>query len=335
MQLIDEAVVRVKAGDGGDGCVAFRREAHVALGGPAGGDGGDGGDVVMAADAQLSTLLAFRRKRVFRAQRGENGRGKDQFGKAGEDLVLSVPVGTVVRDGEGGDVIADLCAADSRIVIARGGRGGRGNIHFSTPWNQAPRTAEPGTAGEERTLALELKLIADVGLLGFPNAGKSTFISTISRARPKIAGYPFTTLVPNLGVAALDDQRQLVVADIPGLIAGAAEGAGLGHRFLRHVERTGVLLHILDASPEVGPDRDPLTDFETLNGELSRYAATLSEKPQVVALGKADLAEVRAAEPALRAALAGRGIDLLMFSSATGEGVRAVLEALWKCAKSA
>lgn len=335
MQLIDEAVVRVKAGDGGDGCVAFRREAHVPLGGPSGGDGGNGGDVVVAADPQLSTLFGFRNRRQFRARRGENGRSKDQFGKAGEPLVLRVPVGTVISDAEAGGVIADVTEPDARIVVARGGKGGRGNIHFKTPWNQAPRTAEPGTPGEERTLRLELKLLADVGLLGFPNAGKSTFISTVTRARPKIADYPFTTLVPNLGVAALDDERHLVLADIPGLIAGAAEGAGLGHRFLRHVERTGVLLHILDASPEVGPDRDPITDFDTLNAELARYDTPLRDKPQVVALGKADLAEVREAAPAIREALAARGIELLVFSSATGDGVRAVLEALWKRARPA
>ncbi|RMH43313.1 MAG: GTPase ObgE [Deltaproteobacteria bacterium] len=328
--FIDEATIQVKAGDGGNGCVAFRREAHTPRGGPAGGDGGDGGSVILEADPQLGTLLDFKYKRHYKAARGEDGRGKDQYGAAGEDLVLRVPVGTVVVDADTGERIADLDRPGARQVVARGGRGGLGNIHFKSPVNRAPRQATPGTPGEERRLRLELKLLADVGLLGFPNAGKSTFIAAVSRARPKIADYPFTTMVPNLGVVALDDERSFVIADIPGLIEGAAEGAGLGHRFLRHVERTRVLLHVLDASPLAGPDRDPLADFDALNRELARYAPDLANKPQVVVLNKIDLTEVRQAEPALRAAFADRGIELLSMSAATREGVRAVLDALWR-----
>jgi GTP-binding protein len=333
VHFIDEATIEVKAGDGGNGCVAFRREAHVPYGGPSGGDGGDGGSVVLIADAQLATLLDFKFKRHYKAPRGEDGRNKDQYGKRGEDLVLRVPVGTVVIDDDTGDTLADLAAAAETWVAARGGQGGRGNIHFKSSWNQAPRQSTPGTAGEARRVRLELKLLADVGLLGFPNVGKSTFIARVSRARPKIADYPFTTLAPNLGVADLGDQRTLVIADIPGLIEGAADGAGLGHRFLRHVERTGVLLHILEAAPSAGPDRAPLQDFDRLNAELHRYAPALAQKPQVVALNKADLTETRAAAADLDAALRDRGHTLLVMSAATGEGVTQVLETLWRAAR--
>jgi len=327
--FIDEAKIYVKAGDGGNGCAAFRREPHVPRGGPSGGDGGNGGDVILVADTQLSTLLDFRYQQHHRAQRGENGRNKDQYGRGGEDLVLRVPVGTVVYNVDTGDLIADLTQKGDRYVVASGGNGGLGNIHFKSSINQAPRKTTPGTPGEELTLRLQLKLLADVGLLGFPNVGKSTFISRVSRARPKIADYPFTTMTPKLGVVALDDERTLVIADIPGLIEGAADGAGLGHRFLRHVERTRVLLHILEASVTAGPDRDPIQDFETLNRELARYAPELAEKPQVVVLNKADLTETREAEQELHAAFAERGVTLLTMSAVTGDGVRAALEALW------
>ncbi|GAB4558145.1 MAG: GTPase ObgE [Haliangiales bacterium] len=330
MQFIDEARVQVKAGDGGNGSAAMRREAHVPRGGPAGGDGGDGGDVVLAVDPQLATLLDFRFKRHFRAQRGEDGRGKDQYGKCGEHLVLRVPVGTVVYDHDSGELLADLCEPDSRVVIARGGHGGRGNIHFKSPWNQAPRTAEPGTAGEERTIRLELKLLADVGLLGFPSVGKSTFIAKVSRARPKIAAYPFTTLIPNLGMVRLSDERSLVIADIPGLIEGAADGAGLGHRFLRHVERTRVLLHLIEANELAGPDREPLKDYDTLIRELARFAPELATKPQVVALNKIDLAETSERADEIRRRFAERGVELHTMSTITGEGVQAVLERVWR-----
>src|SRR6185503_13914122 len=223
MHFIDEATIHVKAGDGGNGCVAFRREAHVPRGGPSGGDGGDGGSVVVVADPQLTTLLDYKYRRHYKAERGQDGRNKDQYGKGGEELVLRVPVGTVVHDADSGERLFDLDTPDARYVAARGGKGGQGNIHFATAWNRAPRVATPGTPGDERSLRLELKLLADVGLLGFPNVGKSTFIARVSRARPKIADYPFTTLVPNLGVVDLGDERHLVVADIPGLIEGAAE----------------------------------------------------------------------------------------------------------------
>jgi GTPase len=331
VHFIDEATIHVKAGDGGNGCVAFRREAHVPRGGPSGGDGGDGGSIVLVADPQLTTLLDYKYRRHYKAERGQDGRNKDQYGKGGEELVLRVPVGTVVHD-DGGERLADLDTPGARVVVARGGKGGQGNIHFATPWNRAPRVATSGTAGEERAIKLELKLLADVGLLGFPNVGKSTFIARVSRARPKIADYPFTTLVPNLGVVDLGDDRQLVVADIPGLVEGAAEGAGLGHQFLRHVERTRVLLHILDASPLAGPDRDPLSDFDTLNRELALYAPDLAKRPQVVALNKSDLTEVRDRADELSRAFAERGVRLFSLSAVTGEGVRQVLEELWRVA---
>jgi GTP-binding protein len=279
---------------------------------------------------QLNTLLDFRYRRHFKAQRGEDGRGRDQYGKGGEDLILRVPRGTVVYDDETNEVLADLDGTESEFVVAKGGHGGRGNIHFATPWNQAPQTAEPGTAGEERSLRLELKLLADVGLLGYPSVGKSTFLSKVSRARPKIADYPFTTLIPNLGVVKLDSDRIMVIADIPGLIEGAAEGAGLGHQFLRHVERTRVLLHILEASAFAGPDRDPLGDFDRINKELQRYAPELAKKPQVVVLNKSDLTETREAIEGLREDFAARGHEIHVMSAVTGEGVEDILELLWQ-----
>jgi GTPase len=344
MQFIDEAVIHVKAGDGGNGSAAFRREDGVPRGGPSGGDGGDGGSIIVVADPQLSSLLDFRYKRHYKADGGEDGRNKDQYGAAGQDLVLRVPVGTVViaqqaASTEAGDtddetagaaepLLADLSAAGSTFVLARGGIGGRGNIHFKTPWNQAPRTAEPGTPGEDRTVRLELKLLADVGLLGYPNVGKSTFISRVSRARPKIADYPFTTLVPNLGVVQLSDERHFVIADIPGLIEGASDGAGLGHQFLRHVERCRVLLHIVEATFTTGPERTPLRDFDVINAELARYAPALADKPQVVVLNKID-ATASDDVDAYRRTFSDRGVELLTISAATGAGVTAVLERLW------
>ena len=335
MQFIDEATIHVKAGDGGNGCVGFRREAHVPRGGPSGGDGGNGGDVVLLANPQLLTLLDFKYRRHYSAPRGGDGRTKDQYGRAGDELVLQVPVGTVAYDVESGELLADLAEPGARFVAARGGKGGMGNIKFATPWNRAPRTAEDGTPGEERALRLELKLLADVGLLGFPNVGKSTFISSVSRARPKIADYPFTTLQPNLGVADLGDERQLIIADIPGLIEGAADGAGLGHRFLRHVERTRVLIHLLDASPLAGPEREPLKDFDTLNRELARYAPDLAERPQVVALNKLDITEVRERWDEIHAAFADRGIQVFAVSAATGHGVKELLNEVWRVSRNA
>lgn len=346
MQFIDEAVIHVKAGDGGNGAAAFRREDGVPRGGPSGGDGGDGGSVIVVADPQLASLLDYKFRHRYAADRGEDGRNKDQYGAAGEDLVLRVPVGTMIfeqekgaaaseraaasegeREGEGAP-LADLSEPGSRWVIAKGGTGGRGNIHFKTPWNQAPRTAEPGTPGEERTVRLELKLLADVGLLGYPNVGKSTFIRRVSRARPKVADYPFTTLVPNLGVVQLSDERQFVIADIPGLIEGASQGAGLGHQFLRHVERCRVLLHIVEGTFTVGPERTPIHDFDVINSELAGYSQELAGKPQVVVLNKLDA--MASDEVSMhRRAFADRGVELLTISAVTGAGIDDVLERLW------
>jgi GTP-binding protein len=326
VQFIDEIELEAVAGDGGNGASAMRREKYRPLGGPSGGDGGDGGDVIFEADPRLTTLLDLKYRRVLRARRGENGRGKDQYGAAGESLVVHIPAGTQVYDADTGELLADMRAPGEQQVVARGGRGGRGNIHFATPTERAPTRAEPGTPGERRNLRLELKLLADVGLLGYPNVGKSTFISAVSRARPKIADYPFTTLVPNLGVVSRGDFRSFVVADIPGIIEGASEGAGLGHRFLKHVERTRVLLHLVTVDPD--PEREPVQDFDTLMTELQRFDPDLASRPMVVAMSKLDLTEAREAYPAFRDAMAERGIEVLAFSSATGEGQEAVLDAL-------
>jgi GTP-binding protein len=328
VQFIDEAIIHVKAGDGGNGSAAFRREDGVPRGGPSGGDGGNGGDVIVVADSHLSSLLDFKYKRHYKADRGEDGRNKDQYGARGDDLVIKVPVGTVITEEGAEAPLVDLNTAGARFVLAQGGVGGKGNIHFKTPWNQAPRTAEPGTLGEERTVRLELKLLADVGLLGFPNVGKSTFISVVSRARPKVADYPFTTLVPNLGVVQLSDERNFVIADIPGLIEGAAEGAGLGHQFLRHVERCRVLLHIVEATFTTGPDRDPVKDFHVINAELARYAPDLANKPQVVVLNKVDATESEHVAR-IREEFAALDVELLTMSAATSDGVAIVLEKLW------
>ena len=327
MIFIDEAKIYVIAGNGGNGAIAFRREAKTPKGGPSGGDGGDGGDVVFVGDAQLSTLLDLRYQQHHRAEAGEHGRGKDQYGKGGESKIIRVPVGTLIKDEETGELLADITADGQTFVACRGGKGGKGNIHFKSPWNQAPRIAEPGTPGESKTVRLELKLLADAGLLGFPNVGKSTFLAAVSRARPKIADYPFTTLKPNLGVVGLSGGRSFVLADIPGLIEGAAEGAGLGLRFLRHVERTRILLHLIELNGE--PGREPESDFDTINRELSAYDETLAGRPQIVALSKIDVTETREAYPALKDRFARRGIELLALSAATGEGVPQVLERIW------
>jgi GTP-binding protein len=328
MQFIDEAIIHVKAGDGGNGSAAFRREDGVPRGGPSGGDGGNGGSILVVADPRLSSLLDYKYRRHYNAPRGEDGRNKDQYGAGGDDLTLRVPVGTVLYDEAEDAALADLAEAGQTFVLVRGGVGGRGNIHFKSPWNQAPTKAEPGTPGEQRTVRLELKLLADVGLLGLPNVGKSTFISRVSRARPKIADYPFTTLVPNLGVVQLSDERHFVVADIPGLIEGASEGAGLGHQFLRHVERCRVLLHIVEGTFTTGPERSPIGDYRVINAELARYAPALADKPQVVVMNKTD-----ATEPELvaetRREFEAIGVELFTMSAATGEGTAAVLERLW------
>jgi GTP-binding protein len=328
MQFVDQALIRVRAGDGGNGAVAFRREKFVPKGGPSGGDGGDGGSVVLVVDEGLSTLLDFRYKKEYQAPSGQSGSNKDKYGRGGEDLVLRVPPGTEVNDEVTGARLADLRAHGERFVLAKGGHGGRGNIHFATSTDRAPRRSEPGLPGEERAVRLDLKLLADVGLLGFPNVGKSSLIARISAARPKIADYPFTTLVPNLGMVRLSGERSFVVADIPGLIEGAHHGAGLGGRFLRHLERTRVLVHLLDAT--AGPNRSPLRDFDAINRELALFDPALATRPQLVVLNKIDLPDVERARRRLTTAFARRKIRLLAISAATGEGVAALLEAAWK-----
>ncbi len=327
MKFVDEVRIHVKAGDGGDGAVAWRREKYVPRGGPAGGDGGDGGDVVLAVDPQLSTLLDYRYVREHRAKRGEHGRGSDQNGQSGPPLELKVPPGTVLKDAVTGEILADLGEPGQRFVVAKGGRGGLGNMNFATSTNQAPRYAEKGTAGEERDLTLELKLLAEVGIIGYPNAGKSTLISRISRARPKIADYPFTTLTPNLGVVSWRGERSFVVADIPGLIEGAHAGAGLGHQFLRHVERCRVLVHLVDPIAP-GEGRGPKADYEAVNRELGLYSPELAKKPQVVALTKMDVPGARERFAEFKKAFARRKKKppILAISSVTGEGLDALLD---------
>lgn len=327
-QFVDEVEIRVQAGRGGNGCVAFRREKYVPRGGPAGGDGGDGGNVVVEADQRLRTLLDLRSMALVKARNGQPGMSKQMNGRGGEDRVIRLPVGTVVIDADSKDILVDLVDLGQRSVVAKGGHGGRGNMHFRTSTNRAPRRAEDGWAGEERSLRLELKLMADVGLLGFPNVGKSTFIRRVSRARPKVAAYPFTTLVPHLGVCELSDLRSIIIADIPGLVEGASEGAGLGYRFLRHLERTSVLLHLLD--PTLVEHGSGVEAFEALNRELAAYSDRLANLPQVVAVNKIDLPDVRAQLPDLEKDLAARGISLHRVSAATGEGVGRLLEVLYR-----
>lgn len=326
MQFIDQARITVKAGDGGDGVVRFRREKYVPAGGPAGGDGGKGGDVILEVDSGLSTLIDFRYKRKYRAENGQPGGSDNRNGRDGEDLVIRVPPGTLVKDAETGKVLVDLVAPGQRAIIARGGRGGRGNTHFKSPTRQAPKFAEKGLPGQKREILLELKLIADVGLVGYPNVGKSTFISVVSAAKPKIADYPFTTLVPNLGVVSMGEGNSFVMADIPGLIEGAHAGVGLGHEFLRHVERTVVLIHMLDMSGIEG--RDPRDDYEKINLELAKYSAELAERPQVVVANKMDLPNAEENLAAFRERYP--GLDVIPISAATGEGVDEVLRVVWK-----
>lgn len=285
--FVDYAKIELKAGDGGNGAVAFRREKYEPMGGPAGGDGGNGGNIIFKVDERKRTLMDFKYKRIIKADNGENGRNKNRFGKNAEDIILNVPKGTIIRDEETNKVIADLVKIDQEFVIAKGGRGGRGNTKFKSSTRRSPRFAEPGRKGEELTVILELKLIADVGLVGFPNVGKSTLLSKISSAKPKIDNYHFTTLKPNLGVVHLDDEKSFVVADIPGLIEGASKGTGLGHDFLRHIERTKILAHVIDASGFEG--RDPLEDFNKINKELRNYSEILSKKKQIIVLNKIDL----------------------------------------------
>src|SRR5919199_1108342 len=319
----DTAKIWVKAGDGGAGVVSFRREKFVPQGGPDGGDGGRGGSVCLRADKGVSTLLAFTRRRHVKAEPGAKGEGGNRHGKKGQDVYIAVPPGTLVYDDATGDLLADLNEPGAELMVARGGRGGLGNSHFATSTNQAPRIAQKGEPGEERWIRLELKLIADVGIVGFPNAGKSTLLAAVSRAAPKIADYPFTTLEPNLGVVDLGygPDEQLVLADIPGLIEGAHMGVGLGHSFLRHVERTRVLIHLLD-----GTGDDPIQAFDAINAELELFDPALRRKPQVVAVNKVDLPEVRARLPELERAFKEHGIAVMAISAATGENVRPLMQ---------
>ena len=288
MKFVDEAVISLFAGNGGNGCVSFRREKFIPLGGPDGGDGGDGGSIWVEADENLNTLIDFRHQRQFRAQRGENGMGRQMFGKAGVDVTIRVPVGTEVINVATDEIIGDLTENGQRLLVARGGEGGKGNVHFKSSLNRAPRKATSGSPGEERDIRLELKLLADVGLLGFPNAGKSTFIRAVSAATPKVADYPFTTLYPNLGVVSVEQDRSFVIADIPGIIEGAAEGAGLGSLFLRHVQRTRVLLHLVDMAP-FDESIDPVYQVRAIEDELRRYDPGMLAKPRWLVMNKGDL----------------------------------------------
>ncbi|MGE5645534.1 MAG: GTPase ObgE [Acidobacteriota bacterium] len=328
--FIDEVTIYVKAGDGGNGVTAFRREKYVPRGGPSGGDGGRGGDVVLVASKDYNTLLHFRFNPEHKAERGRHGEGSNRTGRDGVSIDVPVPVGTVVYDAETAELLHDFTKDGDRFTVARGGRGGRGNQHFATPTHQAPTEHEKGRPGDEKRLRLELKLLADVGLVGFPNAGKSTLISRISAARPKIADYPFTTLEPHLGVVSLDDQRTFVVADIPGLIEGAHEGHGLGMRFLRHVERTKLLAHLVDVSEATG--RDPLNDFEVVMQELASFSEDLAAKPMIVVATKLDAAQNPERIDSLRRLAADRGLEFYGISSATGQGIPELKRAMGKLA---
>jgi len=343
--FVDEAKIYVKAGNGGNGCVAFRREKYVPRGGPSGGDGGNGGSVYLEANPNDNTLLRYRYNREFKADRGRHGEGSNCTGHSGEDMILQVPVGTLALDDQTGETIADLATPGQRVLVVHGGRGGRGNQHFAKPWHQAPREHEDGFAGEERHLRLELKLLADVGLVGFPNAGKSTLISVISAARPKIANYPFTTLEPNLGVVNADGGtgkegreigRTFVVADLPGLIEGAHLGAGLGIRFLRHVERTRLLVHLVDTSDSNADD--PVHAFEVINGELAAFSESLTQKPMIVVATKLDATTDRTRLEALRDYCKKQSLAFHSISAAAGEGVkelvRSIADALDKIPKA-
>ena len=321
--FIDKARISVRAGNGGNGAVSFHREKYVAAGGPDGGDGGRGGSIILQVDDNLSTLMDFRYKRKYTAGTGMDGQGKRKFGKNGEDLIIKVPRGTLVRDAETNEIIQDMSSSEP-FVLCRGGRGGWGNSHFATPTRQVPRFAKAGLPGESHDVILELKLLADVGLIGFPNVGKSTLLSVVSKAQPKIANYHFTTLFPNLGVVWVDEGVSFVMADIPGIIEGASEGAGLGHDFLRHIDRCRLLVHLVDVSGSEG--RDPVADFDAINAELQQYSPALAERPQIVAANKTDILENPENLERLRAHAEALGYPLLELSAATHQGTRELVQ---------
>ena len=324
MRFIDEVKIHVQSGAGGAGCVSFRREKFIPLGGPNGGDGGKGGDVLFEVTTALSTLMELRYRPHLKAEKGKNGMGKDKHGAYGKDLKILVPVGTIVLDAETDEIVADLIEPGTQIALLKGGRGGQGNARFATSTHKAPRFAQPGEPGEERWFRLELKLMADVGLLGFPSVGKSSLITRVSAARPKIADYPFTTLTPNLGVVPYKNYRSFVMADIPGLIEGASSGAGLGHRFLKHVERTDILVHMLDISWM--PERDPVREYEAINRELVLFNPELGGKRQIIVINKIDLTEVRENLPKVAPWFEERGLKLFPISAVTGEGIPPLLD---------
>ena len=329
MGFVDEVVITVRSGDGGRGCVSFRREKFIPRGGPDGGDGGKGGSVLFRATERLATLLDFKYRRLFKAKNGDPGKGKSQTGKNGRDVVIEVPPGTLLYDEETGEELADLVRDGQEVLILEGGQGGKGNEHFATSTNRAPRMAQPGIAGEEKRLRLSLKYLADVGLIGLPNAGKSTLLSRITTAKPKIADYPFTTLIPNLGVMTLGEDKHLTVADIPGLIEGASEGKGLGHRFLKHIERTRLLLHVMDVT--FGPAQTLLEDFFVVRKELEKYHVNVAEKDQIVVINKIDLyspqhRDVREVKQALK----NLGVESVPVSALTGEGLEDLKTALFR-----
>ena len=327
MKFIDEVKIFVKSGDGGKGCVSFRREKFIPKGGPDGGDGGKGGDVILEASARLSTLLDLQYQQHYLAKRGEHGKGKNQHGKDAPDLIITVPVGTLVKD-EDNTVIKDIALERERLTVAKGGKGGRGNARFATSTNRAPRYTQDGEAGTGKWLKLELKLLADVGIIGIPNTGKSTLISKVSAAKPKIAEYPFTTLIPTLGVVRYGDYKSFVIADIPGLIKGANLGVGLGTRFLRHIEKTSLLLHLIDISES--NHRDPIDDFNTINNELALYSPSLAEKPQIIAINKMDLSESKDNFPMVKERFERLGIEIFPISAITGKGVNPLIDHIVK-----
>ncbi|MDY0234673.1 MAG: GTPase ObgE [Gudongella sp.] len=326
--FIDVAKVSMKAGKGGNGIVAWRKEKYEPAGGPYGGDGGNGGSIILYADESIRTLMDYRYKRAYNAESGEDGRAKKQYGKAGANTRLRLPVGTLIKDEETGKVIVDLKEAGQEFIIARGGKGGRGNAKFATATRQAPGFAEAGTKGQEKNIILELKLLADVGLVGFPNVGKSTLLSIVSAAKPKIANYHFTTLIPNLGVVKVADEKSFVIADIPGLIEGASQGAGLGHEFLRHIERTRVLIHVLDVSGSEG--RNPIDDFYKINQEIFDYNDKLKTRPQIIAANKIDIPSSAEWLEKVKAEFESQGIQVFPISAATNQGIRELLFAVWE-----